>query len=284
MTLTAENTTKFASAQGVKIHYHEAGSGPALIMVPGTGAGASAWGQNKYNIEYLSRNFRVILYNPPPIGQSEKTLVSDAPRHPFYAQILLDFMDELGVAKANLYGGSPGGAQVIRLAVDHPERVNKLILQCVPGIGPSYFTPSPWEGARLTQVVGSEPSYENVVAQIEAMVPRPERRTDEMVLDRYNAAADSETNAARARITGPQENLTPVLGRISQPTLVIWGLHERDVPLDFGLKLAVSIPKARFHVYGHATGHFPQFERAAEFNRLVTEFLLDYPRPCRPVS
>ena len=69
------------------------------------------------------------------------------------------------------------------------------------------------------------------------------------------------------------EDLVLHLGKISQPTLVIWGLHERDVPLDYGLKLAMTIPNARFHVYGGGTGHFPQFERADEFNRLVTSFL-----------
>jgi pimeloyl-ACP methyl ester carboxylesterase len=272
--LTAESTTRFAYANGVTIHYHEAGSGPVLIMVPGTGAGASAWGQNRYNIEDLSRQFRVILYNPPPVGQSDKTLVSEAPRNAFYAQILVDFMDTLAIEKAYLYGGSPGAAQVIRFALDYPERVGKLILQCVPGIGPSYFTPFPWEGARLTQIVAKEPTFENVVKQIESMVPRPERRTQEIIMDRYEAAVDKDINEARLRINGPLENLTMELGKISQPTLVIWGLHERDVPLDFGLKLAVSIPNARFHVYGNDTGHFPQFERAKEFNRLVATFLL----------
>ena len=273
--LTYENTSKFADAKGVKIHYHEAGTGPALVMVPGTGAGASAWGQNRYNIEELSRHFRVILYNPPPVGGSDKTLESNAPRNAFYAQILADFMDELGIEKAHFCGGSPGAAQVIWLALAQPDRVDKLVLQCVPGIGPSYFTPFPWEGARLTGVAGRDPSYDNVLAQIGSMIPRPERRTQDVIMDRYTAANDEETNEARKRITGPGENLAPELAKIAQTTLILWGLNERDVPLDFGLKLAVSVPRSRFHVYGEGTGHFPQFERAEEFNSLVTGFLLD---------
>ena len=105
-------------------------------------------------------------------------------------------------------------------------------------------------------------------------MPRPERRRQELIDDRYNAARDEETNAARRKITGPQENIMTELEKITQPTLVIWGLNERDVPLDHGLRLAVSIPNARFHIYGNETGHFPQFERPEEFNRLVTTFLL----------
>jgi pimeloyl-ACP methyl ester carboxylesterase len=273
VSLTEEGTSRFVTANGVLIHYHEAGDGPPLIMVPGTGAGASAWGQNRYNIDGLSKHFRVILYNPPPVGRSDKSLVSDAPRHAFYAGILRDFMDTLSIEKAHLYGGSPGAGQVIKLALDSPERVDRLVLQCVVGLGPSYFTPFPWEGARLTQVAGRDPSYENVLAQIQAMVPRADRRSETLINDRYQAAIDPETNAARARITGPMEDLVPHLGRISQPTLVIWGIEERDVPLDYGLKLARTIPDCRLHIFGGGTGHFPQFEHPEEFNQLLTTFL-----------
>ena len=273
MTLTYENTSKFAQANGVKVHYHEAGAGPALIMVSGTGAGATAWGLNKYNIEELSKHFRVMLYNPPPVGESDKTITYDGPVNAFYAKILLDFMDTLGIEKAHLYGGSPGSSQVIRFAVDHPDRVDKLIFQCPPGLGRSMFTPFPWEGARLTGVAGRDPSYENVAAQMESMVPRADRRGD-ILMDRYNAANDQEANEARRRITGPREDLVPELPKITQSTLIIFGVNERDVPLDMGLRMAQAIPNARFHIYGDGTGHFPNVEKVNEFNRLVTEFLL----------
>lgn len=274
MALTYENTSKFAEPNGVKIHYHEAGAGPALIMVSGTGAGASAWGLNKYNIEYLSKSFRVILYNPPPVGESDKTISYEGPVNDFYAKLLLSFMDTLGIDKAHLYGGSPGSSQVIRFAVDYPDRVNKLIFQCPPGLGRSMFTPFPWEGARLTGIAGRDPSYENVVAQMESMVPRADRRTEELIMDRYNAANDKEANEARKRITGPREDLVVELPNITQSTLVIFGVNERDVPLDMGLKMASVIPNARFHIYGDGTGHFPNIEKVDEFNRLVTDFLL----------
>jgi 4,5:9,10-diseco-3-hydroxy-5,9,17-trioxoandrosta-1(10),2-diene-4-oate hydrolase len=274
MPLTEEGTSRLVDASGVKIHYHEAGEGPALIMVPGTGPGASAWGQNRYNIEGLAKRFRVILYNPPPVGQSDKTLVSDAPRHSFYSGILRDFMDALGIEKAHFCGGSPGAPQVMKLALNSPERVDRLVLQCVIGMGVSYFTPAPWEGARLTQVVGRDPSYENVLATIDAMVPREDHRSEVLFNDRFRAASDAETNAARAKITGPMEDLTPHLTKISQPTLVIWGLEERDVPLDYAFRLARTIPDCRLHIFGGGTGHFPQFERPGEFNQLLTTFLL----------
>ena len=274
MTLTYGNTTRYAGVKGVKVHYHEAGDGLTLIMIPGTTVGASAWGLNRHNIGELSQRFRVILYNPPPVGESDKTIAYNGPLSTFYAQLLLDFMDTLGIEKAHLFGGTPGTGQIVRLAVDHPDRAGKLILQCGPGLGRSLFTPPPSEGARLSAAVRQNTTYENVLALMESMVPRDERRTRDVVMDRYNAAIDPETNAARPRITGPREDLSPDLPRITQPTLIVWGAHERDIPLDIGLRLATTIPNARFHVYGDRTGHFPNIERSREFNRLVADFLL----------
>ena len=190
MTLTYGNTTKYADVKGVKVHYHEAGAGPALIMIPGTTMGASAWGLNRHNIGELSEQLRVILYNPPPVGESDKTLTCNGPLSAFYAKLLLDFMDTLDIDKAHFFGGTPGTSQIIRLAVDHPDRAGKLILQCGPGLGRSMFTPPPSEGARLSGAVRRSTTYENVLALMESMVPRDDRRTPEVVMDRYNAAID----------------------------------------------------------------------------------------------
>ena len=275
MALTYESTTRYAQVKGVKVHYHEAGTGPVLIMIPGTTIGASAWGLNRHNFEDLSKQFRVILYNPPPVGESDKTITYNGPVTTFYATLLLDFMDTLGIEKAHFFAGTPGTGQIIRVAVEHPDRAGKLILQSGPGLGRSLFTPPPTEAARLSGVVRQNITYENVLAHMETMIPRADRLTEEVLMDRYNAAIDQETNEARPRITGPREDVSPELPQITQPTLVIWGSHERDIPLDIGLRLASTIPNARFHVYGDGTGHFPNIERAKEFNRLVTDFLLN---------
>lgn len=273
MALTAEGTTKFADAKGVKLHYHEAGAGPVLIVVPSPGTGASAWGQFKYNIDGLSRHFRVILLNLPPAGQSDKTITYDGPRHAFYAKVLLDFMDSLGIEKAHFIGGSPGALPVMKFAIDHPERADKLVLQCPPMGRPSMFTPWPWEGSRLSQVVRQDPSRENVLRQMESMIPREDLRTEEFTNDRFAGVNDQETNEASRRITGPSEDLSPDLGKITHPCLIVWGLNDRDVPLDHGLRLAQLLPNARFHVYGNGIGHFPNYERPREYDRLVIDFL-----------
>ena len=191
----------------------------------------------------------------------------------FYAQILLDFMDALEIAQANLFAGTPGVGQIIHLANRHPERVAKLILQCGPGLGRSMFTPPPTEGSRLSGAVRKDINYENVLELMKSMIPRDDHRTEEIVMDRYLAAVDPSVNEARPRITGPREDISAELPQIAQPTLIIWGIHERDVPFDMGLRAATLIPNARFHVFGDKTGHFPNIERASEFNRLVIDFL-----------
>jgi 4,5:9,10-diseco-3-hydroxy-5,9,17-trioxoandrosta-1(10),2-diene-4-oate hydrolase len=273
MELTYENTTRFAQAGDIRIHYHEAGDGPVIIMIPGTTVGASAWGLNRHNLKGLSKYFRVILYNPPPISESDKSVNYQGPLTGFYAQILLDFMDALGIVHANLFAGTPGTGQIIRLANRYPERVEKLILQCGPGLGRSLFTPPPSEGSRLSGEVRKNINYENVLELMRSMIPRDDHRTEEIVMDRYLASVDPKVNEARPRITGPREDISGELPKILQPTLIIWGIHERDVPLDMGLRAASLIPNARFHVFGDKTGHFPNIERVSEFNRLIIDFL-----------
>ncbi len=274
MPLTAEETTRFTTAGGTKLHYHEAGQGPVLICVPATAMGASAWGQNRYNIDALSEHFQVLLLNLPPQGESDKSITYHGPRNAFYAGILRDFMDALGIDRAHLYGGSPGAAVCLRFAMDTPERVDKMVLDAPTGVGPSLFVPMPTEGAKRGQTVGQEPTLENFAELMKVYVPRDELRTEEFIRRRFAAAQDPEYQEARGRITGPMENLTPELHQVLAECLVIWGAADRDIPMDLGLKLVWLLPNAQLHVFGGGTGHWPHYEHANEWNRLVIDFLL----------
>jgi len=57
--LTEANTSKFVDLDGLKIHYHEAGKGPAVVLLHGGGPGASSWSNFKGNIGELSKRYRV---------------------------------------------------------------------------------------------------------------------------------------------------------------------------------------------------------------------------------
>ena len=204
--LTAENTSRYADANGVRVHYHEAGDGPPLVCVAATAFGASAWGQNRRNLDALSRRFRTMLVNLPPQGDSDKQVKSDEPRLDFYARVLRDFLDALGIDRAHFYGGSPGAGPVLKLAVLHPERVDRIVVDAPTGLGKSLFNPMPVEGAAYTAAFGREPTMERLREVMEIQISRPELR-EEAVQLRYAAAHAPGYQEARGNISGPMEGL-----------------------------------------------------------------------------
>src|SRR5919199_857173 len=111
MALTKEQTDRFADVNGIRIHYNEAGSGPALICTHGGGPGANAWDNTRHSLEQLSQHFRCILMDV------------------FCAKLQRDFMDVLGIDKAHLYGSSAFSATSIRFGIDYPDRVGRIVIQ-----------------------------------------------------------------------------------------------------------------------------------------------------------
>ena len=274
MTLTAENTSRYADAKGVRVHYHEAGQGPPLVCVAATAFGASAWGQNRRNLDALSQGFRTMLVNLPPQGDSDKEVKSAAPRLDFYAGVLRDFLDALGIERAHFYGGSPGAGPVLKLAALHPERVGRIVVDAPTGLGKSLFNPMPVEGAAYTAAFGREPTMERLREVMDIQIARPELREEAVEL-RSAAAQAPGYQEARGNISGPMEGLLNFIQRVAAPTLIIWGAADRDVPMDRALAAMWEIPNARLHLFGAGCGHWPQYERADEWNRLVIRFLTD---------
>jgi 4,5:9,10-diseco-3-hydroxy-5,9,17-trioxoandrosta-1(10),2-diene-4-oate hydrolase len=68
-----EATDRYVDVDGIKIHYNEAGEGPALFCFHGGGPGANAWDNSKHNLDELAEHFRCILMDMPGYGLSDKT-------------------------------------------------------------------------------------------------------------------------------------------------------------------------------------------------------------------
>lgn len=117
MAVTSENTSRFAQANGARIHYHEAGSGPVLIAIHGGAPGAFGRGKFGRNMEALSRHFRTIIVDLPGYGKSDKPLIEGG-QYGFYSKIFVAMMDVLGIDKAHLVGLATGGGAAIEMALD----------------------------------------------------------------------------------------------------------------------------------------------------------------------
>lgn len=275
--MAADIASRFVEFDGLRVHYNETGSGPALIFVHGGGPGSSGLSNFSRNMAAFSDRYRVIAIDLPGYGQSTKLKIAE-PLWGYYAKVLAGFIDALGLGKAHLVGNSLGGAASLKTAVDFPDKVDRLVLMG-PGGGYSLFEKQPSDGivSLLTFYAPPGPSLERLRQFIKYLVFDPSTVTDELLQDRLDRALDPETAAFMPLRLGP--NMAPIedlwrerLDRLPHETLIIWGREDRVNPMDQGLILARQIPNARFLVMPKC-GHWAQWEKADEFNRTVAAFL-----------
>jgi pimeloyl-ACP methyl ester carboxylesterase len=272
--LTAEGTANFVTVQGLKLNYHEAGEGPPLILLHGGGPGASAWSNYGQNFPELSEHFRVVAIDMPHFGKSDKPPDRYVDVH-WYAQVLADAMRSIGMPKAHIIGNSMGGAIAIELALAAPEMIDRLVLMGAAA-SVAMFTPSPSEGAKhlMGYYQGEGPTRAKLEAFIRCMIFDQSRITSELVDARYAASTVPELMVERQM--GPAaaalHNLWRRVDKVPHKTLLIYGRDDRVVPWDTALLLLRLMPNADLHVFSHC-GHWAQWERAAEFNGIATNFL-----------
>ena len=154
--------SKFVTVEGVKLHYQELGSGPPVICIHGAGPGASAESNFKLNAGPFSEKFRVVLYDMPQYGKSDKVVLTE-PRLKYNARILNGFMAALGIDKAHIVGNSMGGQVAMKLGLDYPDRLTKVVIIGSTPI-PPIFTPFPVEGIKMIAryYKGTGPSREKL--------------------------------------------------------------------------------------------------------------------------
>jgi pimeloyl-ACP methyl ester carboxylesterase len=270
--LTEETTSKYATVDGVKVHYNEAGSGDPMVMLHDGGPGASGWSNFATNIGPLSERFRVILMDLPGFGKSDSVAVTGG-RAAYNARILSSLLKQLDIPKTHLVGNSMGGATSAKTAIDYPDQVDKLVLMGAAGGGTSLFVPMPPEGIKLLNAVFNNPTRESFQRMVDIFVYDSSRITPELLESRFRATVNNPAHLeARKKSTQGVEDLTQELHKIGAKTLLIWGRDDRFVPIDHGLSFLWKIPDAQLHVYSKC-GHWAQYEKSDEFNRLVTDFL-----------
>jgi len=278
--LTFDATSRTAQAGEISLHFNEAGPRDAqtIVFLHGGGPGASSWSNFKQNLPSFVDDYHCLLLDMPGFGLSDKP---EIPKQFFeYAgDSIVALMDELGIAKAHLVGNSLGGGASLRTALDHPERVDKLVLMGPGGAFKPVFTPEPAEGIKLLgQVVAPPgPSREKVEAFLRVMVYNQSFITEELIEERLEAAMNPENQQGLIRCMStfapPRAGeLWRELDRIPHRTLMVWGRDDRTLPLDGALLALQQLPDARLHVFPRCA-HWAQLEHQAEFDRLVLDFL-----------
>lgn len=265
-------------AGGIKTNYLEAGDGPPVVLIHGSGPGVTAYANWRLTIPALASGFRV--YAPDMVGFGYTDRPSDVSygMETWTAQIL-GFLDALGLERVSLVGNSFGGALSLRVAAGHADRVDRLVLMGAAGVS---FPLT----AGLDAVWGYEPSVENMRALLDYFAYDRTLVTDELAEVRYRASIEPGFQesfsgmfpAPRQRWIEAMATPEDRIRAIASETLVIHGRDDRVVPLENSLRLHQLIPRSELHVFGRC-GHWTQIEWAADFAALLTHFLS---RPARP--
>ncbi|MBA3334125.1 MAG: alpha/beta hydrolase [Acidobacteria bacterium] len=276
----AENS-HFVVVDGVRVHYQEFGhvSQPKMILVHGYTASTYVWGAVAPKL--AGEGFHVIAIDLLGFGYSDKpawfeySIASQA-------RVLEQFMNRLGIGRATLVGSSYGGAVAATVALDYPERVEKLVLVgavcndeaktngilrfvSMSGVGeilsPFLIDSRRFLKSRMRRTIA--PSNHHLITEerLDA-VSRPLRAKNA-----HNSVLTSARNWNASRIEADAH-------LINQPTLLIWGENDTIIPIHNAQRLYDSIVHSRLVVLKDC-GHVPQEENPERFVELVSSFVKD---------
>jgi pimeloyl-ACP methyl ester carboxylesterase len=263
-----EALEKDAVVLGFRLHYRELGHGPTVVLLHGLGGDGTRW---ERNIVTLSRDFRMIALDQIGFGKSDK------PPANYYngmlSEFLVRFLAVIGVSKASLVGNSMGAQVALTTAVRHSAIVDKLVLVAGGNVRPAGAgvpAPMPPERQRIMNPTTSEETREllGLLFYDKSLI------TDRMVDDTLTMHVRSAYAIGKIMEAGPKLNAPSEeeVRTVKSPTLIIWGKDDALTDPSAADRLAAIIPGARKFVIDDA-GHMPQWEKPAEFNRVVTEFL-----------
>lgn len=258
----------------------ERGAGEAVVLLHGGGPGASGMSNYARNVDALAQRFRVIVPDLPGYGRSSKDIDQSDPFGDL-AGAVRGLLDALGIDRAHLVGNSYGGAAALRLTLDRPDRIGRLVLMGPGGIGTTRRPPTPGLKRLLAYYGGEGPTRAKLERFIrDDLVHDGTAVPAGMIEERYQASIDPEVvaNPPLRRPAGLRTLLRmdllrdKRLSRAATPTLVLWGADDKVNRPSGGLLLAERMPRCDLYLVA-GTGHWVQWERPELFNSLTAAFL-----------
>ena len=270
--------SRFAEVDGVRVHYQEAGAidAPPILLIHGFTASNFVW--SEVLLPIAESGFRVIAPDLVGFGFSEKPKDGEYTID-WQAQIITGLMGYLGIERATMVGSSYGGAVAATGALDYPERVERLVLvdavtnDQVKGQLLLRLAASPLVGDLISPLLLSS---QKVLRWRMKTIYAPENTH---LFDRKRLSAHHRplraSGTQRAAITSLRrwraERIEREAESIQQPTLLVWGDSDQDIPLANGSKLFELMPNARLIVFRHC-GHMPMEEYPREFTEVLIDF------------
>jgi pimeloyl-ACP methyl ester carboxylesterase len=261
----------FIDIDGRSIHYVQAGQGDSVVLIHG-------WNGSTFDLRYvipeLAQRYRVVAIDLLGYGYSARPADGDY-SVAGQGELVDRMMDRLGIKRAVVLGHSMGGAIAMWLALHYPERVQRLIL--VDSATVKEMSRGRNWGLVLRPLL---PLLAPVLLRkrivrrgLRSAVHDPARVTPETLEGHLRLLRMKGHLRAQAKqLSDRRRDEAFDAGQVRQPTLILWGEHDRWIPLSTGEELARLIPNARL-VAIRSAGHLPLEEQPALCNRELLQFL-----------
>ena len=268
---------------GHRVNYRIAGDGPLIVLVHGITSTSDCW---REVMPWLADDFTVLA--PDLLGHGE----SAKPRGDYslgaYASGIRDLIVALGFERGTFLGHSLGGGIAMQLAYQFPERCERMVLVSSGGLGPEVhllLRAAALPGSEWVLPVIAGPGARDVGRAVGRLLSRLGVRPTPDVTEfarGYGSLADSE--ARSAFIHTLRGVIDPAGQRVSArdrlylaaevPSLVIWGEHDRIIPIEHGRQAHAAMPGSRFVAISDA-GHFSQLDQPRRFVEALAEFMAE---------
>lgn len=274
---------RHVSVRGLDLAYVDSGGpGDPLVFIHGLSSYLGFW---EYQLEELASSHRVLALDLPGFGRSGRP---DAPyTMAWYAEVVSAWMVEVDVPRATVVGHSMGGQIAMTLALDEPDRVERLVLSAPAGFerfqpGAAEFMKGYWTESRALQA-----TEEEVRANFVAMVfNRPDAGVERLIEERvrlgqhpaFRGTSVAVSRSIAGMVDGPVWDRLPDL---DVPTLVVFGTDDRMIPnpvFTGGRTRAVAeagvarLPDAKL-VLVPGAGHTVHHDAPKAFNEALLEFV-----------
>lgn len=256
--------SEYVETADYRLHYFEAGpvGGPPLLLVHGLGARGEDW--SRLIPALAASGFHVFAPDLPGYGRSSR------PKDATYSitmeeNAVVAFAQAVHLPRAFVGGWSMGGWVAMKMALDHPAMVDRLVVYDSAGVyfpadfGTELFVPSDAPGvARLLKVLSPHPS------------PMPEFVMRAVL--RKIAENGWVVERSMAAMTNGRDLLDFRLNEIHQPTLVVWGSADHLIPLSVGRRIHEGIPNSSLSIID-GCGHLAPLECWQPVAKTTEEFL-----------